>query len=323
MTDRLEQDLEALLARRAAATEAELAAQRTAIAGLPDRGRQAPRLAWAAVVLVAVGFAATAIWRFEGTVATPPVHPSPVVVVSAPPATAAPSPTPAGTPPAWIGTMVGMLQCKWPIAPIGEAVGDAPIGGEVMDNPDDALAAFLAGDARHYATLPLEGYTRMDGSPRWTLYANKNDGRPVALVVLEHKPAGWVPYQLAACDAADFDPALRTSAGMTAWVDANGAPVPEATLTETSDCYDGTQLRLDGHLYVRDLRGAAYDRDRLLDSFEVDTSLPAAAVDTGYRQGSRHLYLATDDHAAYVVSPLRVERWPRVKGDEYTRTDCN
>ena len=62
--------------------------------------------------------------------------------------------------------MVGMLQCKWPIAPIGEAVGDAPIGGEVMDTPDEALAAFLDGDARAYATIPLEGYTRLDGSSR-------------------------------------------------------------------------------------------------------------------------------------------------------------
>ena len=285
MTDQLEQDLEALLARRAAATDAELAAQRAAIAGLPDRGRRAPRLAWAAVVLVAIGFAAAAIWRFEGTVATPPVHPSPVVVVSAPPATPAPSPTPAGTPPAWIGTMVGMLQCKWPIAPIGEAVGDAPIGGEVMDDPDTALAAFLDTDARVYTTIPLSGWARLDHSPRWTLYGSLNDGRRVALIVIEHTAAGWVPYQLAACDAADFTFPLQPGTKLPAWVDGNGSSMPATVVSETADCYDGTQLRLDGRLYVRDLRGAAYDRASLLDSFDVDTSLPADAVDTGYRQG--------------------------------------
>ena len=172
--------------------------------------------------------------------------------------------------------------------------------------------------------IPLEGYTRRDDSPRWTLYANLHDGRPVALIVLERIPAGWVPYQLAACDAADFDSSLPMSTGMDKWVDADGNPVPLATLSEVADCYDGTQLHLDGRLYVRDLRGAAYDRDHsLLDSFEVDASLPPDAVDTGYRQGHRQLFRAPDGRDVYVVSPLRVERWPRVKGDEYTRTDCN
>ena len=166
MSDQLEQDLEALLAKRAAATDAELAAQRATVARLPDRGRRAPGLAWAAVILVAVGFAAAAIWRFEGTVATPPVQPPPVVVVSAPPATPAPSPTAVGTPPAWIGTMVGMLQCKWPIAPIGEAVGDAPIGGEVMDTPDERACRVPRRRRPRLRDDPARGLgAARDGSP--------------------------------------------------------------------------------------------------------------------------------------------------------------
>jgi hypothetical protein len=192
-----------------------------------------------------------------------------------------------------------------------------------MDTPDEALAAFLDGDGRAYATIPLEGYTRRDGSPRWTLYANLYEGRPVALIVLEHIQAGWVPYQLAACDAADFDGSLRMSTGISKWVDSVGSPVAPSALTEMPDCYDGTMLMLDGRLYVRDLRGAAYDPQRLLGTFEVDASLPADVVDTGYRQGHRELFLAPDNRYVYVVSPLRVERWPRVKGDEYGRGDCN
>ena len=146
----------------------------------------------------------------------------------------------------------------------------------------------------------------------------------MALIVLEHIQAGWVPYQVAACDAADFDGSLRTSTGIIqAGSMSIGQPCAATALTEMPDCYDGTQLTLDGRLYVRDLRGAAYDPQRLLGSFEVDASLPADAVDTGYRQGHRQLFLAPDDRYVYVVSPLRVERWPRVKGDEYGRTDCN
>ena len=145
----------------------------------------------------------------------------------------------------------------------------------------------------------------------------------MALIVIEHKTAGWVPYQLAACDAADFGDSIPPGTAMSGWVDGMGNPVPAATLSEIADCYDGTLLTLDGRLYVRDLRGGAYEPTRLLGTFDDDASLPADAVDTGYRHGHRQLFLAPDDRYLYVVSPLRVERWPRVKGDEYGRGDCN
>jgi len=275
-------------------------------------------------VLVAVGLAAAAVWRFEaGMVAAPPTPPPSAPAIASSPSPAPTATSPDGTPPAWIGTMVGMLQCKWPVAPIGEAVGDAPIGGEVMDDPDTALAAFLQTDSRVYTSFPLSGWARLDHSPRWTLYGSLNDGRRVALIVIEHIAAGWVPYQLAACDAADFYFPLQPGTKLPAWVDGNGRSMPATVINETADCFDGTQLRLDGRLYVRDLRGAAYDPSSLLDSFEIDASLPADAIDTGYGQGHRRVYRAPDDRAVYVVSPLRVERWPRVKGDQYARTDCN
>ena len=90
MSDRLEQDLEELLARRAASTEAELAAQRATIADLPPRHRRPPVIAWAAAVLVAVGLTALAAWRLEVMVAGPAVNPSPSAEATAPaPATVA------------------------------------------------------------------------------------------------------------------------------------------------------------------------------------------------------------------------------------------
>ena len=174
MSDRLEQDLEALLATRAATTEAELAAQRAAVAGLPPHGRRSPVLAWAAAIVIALGLGGFAVWRLGSSVAAPSVSPFPSVEASAPAqATVAPSaaPTPTlnadATPPAWTASLASMLQCKWPVAPIGAAVGDGPIGGEVTNTPDEALATFLAGDARAYArsrspgtrgsTTPLDG----------------------------------------------------------------------------------------------------------------------------------------------------------------------
>ncbi|HEY4188948.1 MAG TPA: hypothetical protein VGM28_00875 [Candidatus Limnocylindrales bacterium] len=325
MSDQLEQDLEALLARRAASSQAELAAQRTALAALPDRHRHVPVLARAAVILVALGIVAAAAWRLEGFVASPPTQPAPPSVAPATaPATPIPSPSSADrTPPTWINSLVGMLQCKWPIAPIGAAVSSPIQYSETAATPDAALAAFLAGDGRHYATIPLSGWERLDDSPRWTLYGSLNEGRRVALVVMQDEGPRWRVYQLAACDAADFAPGLPLSTGDAEWIDESGTSVPAKTLSMQPDCYDGTLLRLDGRLYARDLAGGAYAREELASPFDLDAALPADAIDTGFRQGTRLLFRAADDSAVYVLSPLRFERWPRVKGDEVVRTDCN
>ena len=169
MSDRLEQDLEELLARRAASTEAELAAQRAPIADLPSVATTAAVLAGRPSCSSPSGSSPPPPGGSRGLVAGPPSQPSPAVVVSAAPAHAGDAASHRRPPPGrrrrGSATMVGMLECKWPVAPIGEAVGDAPIGGEVMDTPDEALAAFLAGDARAYATIPLEGYTRHGRRP--------------------------------------------------------------------------------------------------------------------------------------------------------------
>ena len=218
---------------------------------------------------------------------------------------------------------MSLLECKWPVAPIGEAVGDAPIGGEVLDTPDDALAAFLAGDARVYATIPLEGYTRMDGTPTWALYANLHEGRSVALIVVQRIRTGWVPFQVAACDAADFDPSLRTSGVGHGWVDSTGAPCRRPSSPRCRTATTGRSCDSTAACMRATCAAAPTTATSCSTRSTIDTSLPPGAIDTGYLQHKRQLFSAPDQGAIYLVSPLRVERWPRVKGDEYGRTDCN
>ena len=324
MTDQLEQDLEALLARRAAATDAELAAQRAAIAGLPDRGRRAPRLAWAAVVLVAVGFAAAAIWRFEGTVA----HAAGASVAGRRRQRATGDPGPVADPPP--GRRRRGSARWWACS---SASGRSRPSARPSAMRRSAARSWTTRtrrwprsstrDARVYTTIPLSGWARLDHSPRWTLYGSLNDGRRVALIVIEHTAAGWVPYQLAACDAADFTFPLQPGTKLPGWVDGNGQ----------LDARDRRQR--DRRLLRRDAAPPrrppvrARPAGRRLRPHQTARHVRRRRVAAGRRRrhglppGQPAAFLAPDDHTVYVVSPLRVERWPRVKGDEYTRTDCN
>lgn len=63
--------------------------------------------------------------------------------------------------------------------------------------------------------------------------------------------------------------------------------------------------------YVRDPNGV-YEIPEFVDGFQVLDSLPDGAADTGYRQGSRELWINSDDpDAVFVRSDAAVERWPR------------
>jgi hypothetical protein len=246
--------------------------------------------------------------------------------------TASPRTTPAPgtgtipvTLPAWATNPVLGLRCKRAVAPIGATIGDGTVNDapEVL-SPREALNAFLAGPGLDVATLPLAGYSFVANQPTWAALAHQVDGRIVALFVVRRVVGDrWSVARFAACDAAEFQDGTPLSGGVTLWTDAGGQPVPAATLVEQTDCYDGTQLRLDGRLYVRDPSGGAYDPETLQGVYAGDAELPADAVDTGYRQGARRLFREAGDAAVYVVSPQRVERWPRVIGDQVVRIDCN
>jgi hypothetical protein len=82
-----------------------------------------------------------------------------------------------------------------------------------------------------------------------------------------------------------------------------GTPVGESTADTTP------------RLYVRDPDGLLYD-PKVRRRLDLDTGLPAAARDTGYRQNEQSLWVDdADDSLVYVVvDPESVEAWPRYDG---------
>lgn len=63
-------------------------------------------------------------------------------------------------------------------------------------------------------------------------------------------------------------------------------------------------------IFIRDPAGVIADEETSA-AFDEDAELPAAAVDTGYRQGGRALWMRPgDDSFVYLVTARRVEAWP-------------
>lgn len=62
--------------------------------------------------------------------------------------------------------------------------------------------------------------------------------------------------------------------------------------------------------YVFDPNGA-YGVPEFIDGLQIRDSLPSDAVDTGFRQGDRELWISPEDpHAIYLRTGAGVERWP-------------
>jgi hypothetical protein len=70
-----------------------------------------------------------------------------------------------------------------------------------------------------------------------------------------------------------------------------------------------TFLTFDDQRYVSDPDDALGGRG-FVSPFDADGALPSDAVDTGYAQGDRHLWVSTDRTIAYVVTGDAVEVWP-------------
>lgn len=74
--------------------------------------------------------------------------------------------------------------------------------------------------------------------------------------------------------------------------------------------YTGTTDSIE---FVRDPEGV-FDVPEFVDGFAILDELPADAIDTNYRQGERELWLSpSDPQAAYLKSPVSVERWPQAQ----------
>jgi hypothetical protein len=234
-----------------------------------------------------------------------------------------PTPTPA---PAWAGDARSALSCDGPPSTFGS---DGPVGAERTDiqpSPDQAMRAY--GEAVRLMDLPLptSGFEPAETATGARLYAYRVSGEVKAAIVVGTVGGGtstlWRVMSIATCDASEYDPATPIGGGITIWTDAAGNRVPTTILSETADCYQGTQLRLDGRLFVRVPFGGV-SAEQLEVEYRADTTLPNDAVLQPYRDGSRRLYLAASGKAAFVVEGATVERWPHVIGDLVERTDCN
>ena len=69
--------------------------------------------------------------------------------------------------------------------------------------------------------------------------------------------------------------------------------------------------RAPARIFIRDPAGEIAGEETST-AFDEDADLPADAVDTGYRQGGRALWMRPgDDSFVYLVTAGRVEAWPR------------
>lgn len=118
-----------------------------------------------------------------------------------------------------------------------------------------------------------------------------------------------------------IEPGVRLVYDIRIWSEEAGR-VSTSQLLEMEDCYGGRRMRVEGRLFVRDPTDA-YDPAQLLTTYRASVELPVSAKTTAFTDGDRRLYFAEDGAAAFIESPAGVERWPRVRGDEYLRTDCN
>lgn len=249
------------------------------------------------------------------------------IALATPPPAEAINPSSSSTPeptPAWASDVVANLECEGEVAPIG--AGGSPedvAGGSDSNSADGSLSAFLRGDARYYATLPLGGFEPLEGSSTWALYGHVFEGRVKAAATFHDDGQTWSLWQVAACDPVEFDPAVPLSIELAFWTNESGTRLPTTTVDNREDCYGGIRLRVEGRLFVADPGGSAYDPAELHGTYDPDADLPPDATDTGYRSGERELHVAADELAVFVVTPTGVERWPRVRGDEYVRIDCN
>jgi hypothetical protein len=196
---------------------------------------------------------------------------------------------------------------------------------EIGDSAEEALANYVASfDAW---SVPDRGYRveRTDQGRALLSYDVAGLTR-VAIVLAEDienyaGDTGWGVETWAQCDPSELPREVAERLGFGIWEDDDGRAVPVTQVqswqgAEHCDWQDITFLQLGGdrrRQFVED-RKNEFGPDLLRTTFAADVELPADAEDTGYRREGRHLWLAADGTAAYLVGERAVERWPASKG---------
>jgi hypothetical protein len=192
-------------------------------------------------------------------------------------------------------------------------------------NPDAALAVLL--DERMLA-LPTAGFVAAGVDEGRVLYTYRVGTSTKAAVVVANETKvtlgstdEWSVESFASCDPAEFDASADESIPMTVWTDAAGERVPTSVITsyrgpEHCGWESATFLTVDDTAYISDPEGVLGDRGFVV-PFDGDTELPPDAIDTGYEQAGRHLWLSPDRTIAFVVTDERVEAWPSATEQSY------
>ncbi|MBO1330946.1 hypothetical protein [Streptomyces sp. VRA16 Mangrove soil] len=205
------------------------------------------------------------------------------------------------------------------------SVADEGSGDDGADSADEALAAYAADDFGE--TMPDRGFRVEARTGHRVLYSYDVAGRTRAAVIVAEDRRGWLAETYAQCDPSEFRAAARARLGIRVWEDGRGRAVSTAKVVswmgaEHCDWQSVEFVTLgrgaDGHRrgqqYLRDPDGQFTDFEGLTSTYANHVELPSDAVDTGYRQGGRELWLSKDETHAFVRNADGgVERWPGAK----------
>ncbi|QLQ11539.1 MAG: hypothetical protein HZY75_15645 [Nocardioidaceae bacterium] len=198
--------------------------------------------------------------------------------------------------------------------------------GATSDSPAEAVqTAYSEG----LWLMPPELTIAAESEDR-VLYVTEVAGRPkAALIVYDGQGSqgaggdGWYAESWAVCDLVELPADFVEDLGYEVWTDVDGQIVPTQRLevfrgAEHCDWQDMTFLSLgrwddQAPTFVRDPNPDPYLREYLADPYLPHTTLPAGAVDSGFRRGQVKLWLTPDRSRAYVGTvPSDVEMWPRM-----------
>ncbi|MER7199635.1 hypothetical protein CG723_35045 [Streptomyces sp. CB01635] len=212
------------------------------------------------------------------------------------------------------GASVLALECAG--KPYQGGSGDDGWGtSDGADSPDQALSSLVADEFSR--SLPRRGYRVEREAGRRVLYSYDVGSRTrVAVIVAKDLPRrpGWGLETYAQCDPSEFARRDRAHLDIRVWVDRKGRPAPASEIFSTAgpehcDWQSAEFLHLGDRQYLRDPEHSL-PRELLHSSYGPKTRLPQEAMDTGYRDGRRQLWLSADKLDAYVRTGSVVERWP-------------
>ncbi len=214
------------------------------------------------------------------------------------------------------GAVAAFIDCEHGIWQGGSTADVGPLGSG--DEPDEALQDMIRSGT---LGMPDENFIAAGQDDGRVLYVYEVSGSPKAAIVVADSARvqldtedRWAIETFATCDPAEFDPSTDDEIPRQVWNDADGGRVPTSVITsargpEHCNWETVTFLTLDGEGYISDPEDVLGGRG-FVTSFDADAALPPDALDTGYRQDNRRLWLSSDRLIAYVVTDDAVEAWP-------------